>query len=219
MAWVDPSTVATGDVLTAATWNQAVVANTLAGLPSFTTEAARDAVITSPAEGMMCYLTAPTIPAATGVTTNVPSGVRTVYNGSVWVCVTPIGSSSATQGTTNSTSYVTTLTSDGTAMSVTLVTGTTALVTMFWRGYADAINRNQNYAVSVSGASTIAASDAQSLLNQVPNVAGTNTEQCLERTFFMTGLTAGTNTFTLNYKTNAGTITCVLRDLIVQGVA
>ena len=34
MAWSGPSTVTTGDLITAATWNQDVVANTIALLPS-----------------------------------------------------------------------------------------------------------------------------------------------------------------------------------------
>jgi len=33
MAWVSPSSVSTGDLMTAATWNQDVVANTIALLP------------------------------------------------------------------------------------------------------------------------------------------------------------------------------------------
>ena len=56
----------------------------------FLNEATRDAAIPSPVEGQQCYLTAPTVPAATGSITAVPTGVQVIYNGSVWVCTTPI---------------------------------------------------------------------------------------------------------------------------------
>lgn len=180
----------------------------------FTTEAARDAAITSPTEGMHAYITASTIAAATGTTTYVPTGIQTIYNGAAWVCVTPIGTRSETSATTTSTSYVTTLTGDATAQSVTLSTGTTALISPF----CSAVNNN-NYAfisVSVSGATTLAAVDGNGAqfywFGAAAGIA-------FGRTMILGGLTAGTNTFTLNYKAGGATATFESRRFTVQGIA
>lgn len=215
MAWVTPTNVATGDVLTASTWNQAVVNNTLAGLPSFTNEAARDAAVGTPSEGMACYLTAPTVPAATGGSTAVPSGVITVYNGSVWVCITPVGSFTNDSGTRNNAAYGA-LTGGGTNPSVTLVTGTTALVS-FTSYMSVGGNTGAYTSFAVSGASTIASSD--NYYTMVVMSGTTGIEGVWSRTHVITGLTAGTNTFTLEYRTFNGTQTFQRRSLTVQGIA
>ena len=185
----------------------------------FTNEAARDAAITSPTEGMSVYLTAPTVPAATGANTSVPTGVQTIYNGSVWVCVTEVGADTVTTGTTTSATYTTTLTSGGTNPTVTLVTGTTALV-----GFAVEVNNsgtsNQHLwaTISVSGASTIAASDANAAYHFRPDVATFSLN--LSRVFVFTGLTAGTNVFALNYGAIAsGTNSYNNRRLWAKGIA
>jgi hypothetical protein len=65
--------------------------------------------------------------------------------------------------------------------------------------------------VSVSGAGTVAANDQWSIM-----LIGTGV---LGRTTIITGLTAGTNTFTLSHKVTAGTGTFEYRNLIVQGIA
>jgi len=195
--------VLTNDVIQIATLAQGV----------FTNEAARDAAITSPTEGMYVYLTASTVAAATGTTTAVPTGVQTIYNGTNWVCVTPVGSRSNTSGTTTSTSYVNSLTGDATAISVTLVTGTTALIhhsSNFFIVPSGAVSM----AFEVSGATTYAATDADRILNEVGN-----TQLSLSKSMIFTGLTAGTNTFTLRYKVNGNTATFSVRSLTVQGVA
>lgn len=216
MAYSFPSAVSTGDVLTASAYNQAVQENQKFGIATFTTEASRDAAITSPSEGMRAYLTGPTVPAATGTTTAVPTGVMTVYNGSVWVCTTPVASSSGTDGTTTSASYVTTLTGDATAIAVTLVTGTTALVSLNTTCNNSTSGQAVYASVSVSGATTLAAADDNGVLAN----AGINSQNIsLGRTYVLTGLTAGTNTFTLNYKVTANTGTYSSRSLVVQGVA
>ena len=180
----------------------------------FLNEATRDAAIPSPVEGQQCYLTAPTVPAATGTTTAVPTGVRVIYNGSAWVCTTPVGSLSNTSATTTSTSYVTTLTGDATAISTTLVTGTTAHIQFGGRVDGSTL-LNSQMTFSVSGATTVAASDTNGTLTTVQGSTGvTSYRSCI-----FTGLTAGTNTFTLNYKTSANTATCAHRNLVVCGVA
>jgi len=218
MPWTTPGTAVAGDVLTAAFWNSNVRDNMLMGNPVFTTEAARDAVITSPVEGQRAYLTAPTIPAVTGDTyASVPSGIETIYNGSVWVCVTEIGATTNTAGTTSSAPYTPTLTGGGTNPSVTIVTGTQALVSLSMISYQTTL-ANNFISIAVSGATTLAAADAQSASVIVGDpAAGYNNPS--SRTFVLTGLTGGTNTFTLNYKTGGGTMTATQRSLVVKGIA
>lgn len=185
----------------------------------FTNEAARDSAITAPTEGMVAYLTAPTVPAATGTTTAVPTGITTVYNGSVWVCTTEVAAYSSTLANTTSTSYVTTLTSDSTAISVTLVTGTTAMLTYgaLMYGVGGVTNEIQ-VDFSVSGATTRAAgagSDFTRALTFSVNGNGTTATKA----FVFSGLTAGTNTFTLNYRASSSTANYIHRYLTVKGVA
>ncbi len=214
MAWTNPTTRSAGDAILASDQN-IWVNNFRMGQPVFTNEAARDAALTSPEEGMIAYLTAPTVPAATGATYSTPpTGVTTIYNGSVWVCTTPVIAKSDVAGTTTSTSYVTTLTGDAVAVSVTLVTGTTALVSMGCTHNQTTLAFN-NLAVSVSGATTIAASDPTTSTTGINNANTTS----MVRTFVLTGLTAGTNTFTHNYKVQGSTGTFGRRDLVVQGIA
>jgi hypothetical protein len=219
MAYVAPTIRSAGDAVTAADYN-IMANNALQFAPFvqgvFTNEAARDAAITSPTEGMHAYLTAATVPAGTGSTsTQVPSGVRTIYNGSVWVCVTPVGARANVSGTTTSASYVNTLTSDGTSVSVTLVTGTTALVQFHSTGVGS-IPSTPFLTFAVSGATTLAAADEQAdrdVVEQIGRQVGLN------RSLIQDGLTAGTNTFTLNYRTDGGTMEFLRRNLIVQGIA
>ena len=218
MAYVAPTVRSAGDAVTAADYN--IMANNDIQIATmargvFTTEAVRDAAITSPTEGMHVYLTAPTVPAATGASTYLPSGIQTIYNGSVWVCVTEIGGFTSASGTTNSATYTATLSgSPGTNVSVTLVTGTTALISI---GGSMSINTGGNEAgisVAVSGATTLAASSDWAIGNLLTTaiIAG--------HTVVLSGLTAGTNTFTLNYLGGStATGTFARRKLTVKGIA
>jgi hypothetical protein len=216
MAYIAPGTVASGDVATAAAWNT-VVGDILQFAPFvqgvFTTEAARDAAITSPTEGMHAYLSAPTIPAATGTTTLIPTGILTVYNGSVWVCRTPVGAVTPAQGTSGSTSFTATLGgSPGTNPTVTMVTGTSALLQIYCETTAGASSFSE-MSVAVSGAGVVAASGNHGI------TTNTTTQTCAGRTIILSGLTAGTNTFTLQYKTNNQSCSWNQRTLTVTGVA
>jgi len=179
----------------------------------FTNEAAREAAITSPTEGMIAYLTAATVPTATGAITAIPTGIRTVYNGSVWVCITPVGASSNTPATTTSTSYVTTLTGDSVEISATLTTGTTALVSIFSRGGVNVADTPLIMSYKINAA---AASDSN-LLIFYPG--GNNFTGTLGRTEIFTGLTAGTNKITLAYRVDGNTGSFTNRQLVVQGIA
>ncbi len=117
----------------------------------------------------------------------------------------------ATTGTTTSTSYVTALTG-GTTCTVTVNTGTQAIVIL--RGnMSPGVASNVTYmAYDISGASTIAASDARSMSIVNSGTAQGNTPSS---SFYQTGLTAGSNVFTLQHRTNAGTSTYSNRELIV----
>ena len=182
----------------------------------FTNEAARDAAITSPVEGMRAYLTSPTIPAATGNITAVPTGIQTVYNGTVWVCITEISSRTTLSGNTTSTSYTSTLTGDSTAISVTLVTGTTALVAMAFSGYTSGAQVRMG--CNITGASTITPTDQTTLVHEdISNGSATQLTHSFQLP--ITGLTAGTNTFTVQYKVNGATGYFNTRMLSVKGVA
>ena len=223
MAYVAPTVRSVGDAVTAADYN--IMANSViqvAGLSQgvFTNEAARDAAITSPTKGMIAYITAPTIPAATGTLTAAPTGgVKTIYNGSVWVCVTPVGAATAASGTTIATAYAAALSgSPGTNPSVTLVTGTTALITHSFVGSQTGVGHLAYQSVAISGAGVVAASvDWEGAMYN--GAAGLQSYVTIPQV--ITGLTAGTNTFTLQYKSSASgqTATIYNRRLIVQGVA
>ncbi len=174
----------------------------------FTDEAARDAALTSPTEGMTAYLTAPTIPAAVGATsTSLPTGVLTIYNGSVWVCTTSIAALSG-GSSQNFTSAQADITIGGSLTSVTLVTGTTALVS-----YAARIGGDGNYASVNVKCGAIISGDYAAFQQTVSFIT-------VGRTYVMTGLTAGTNTFTMVCQNNVnGTANCDDVSLTVQGIA
>jgi hypothetical protein len=214
MAWTNPTTRSAGDAILASDQN-IWVNNFRMGQPVFTNEAARDAALTSPEEGMVAYLTSSTVATATGAVTAIPSGVTTIYNGSAWVCRTEVGGSSYTSGTTTSGTYVTTLTGDGQVISATLVTGTTAFITGWLKGSVNAA-ATVAIAVSVSGATTIPAASSNFAATFASATGGY--QFSIPLMLIATGLTAGTNTFTLNYAT-ANTLTAIGRALTVKGIA
>jgi hypothetical protein len=216
MAWTDPNTYIAGAILTAAQLN-AMQANALAGGPIYATEAARTTAIPSPFEGQRAYITGSTVATATGAITAIPTGIQTIYNGAAWVCVTPVGASSQTSGTSTATAAgTTTLTGDAVAISATLATGTTALVTISAND-TGSITMQGIVAFAVSGATTVAATIAATGASGTINGAYSTT---LTRSFVIAGLTAGTNTFTLNYWSgSAGTSTWQARQITVQGIA
>ena len=218
MAWSDPGDFTSGQILTAAQMDSVREAMFF-GQATFTDEAARDAAFGGPLapialqEGMRAYLTAPTVPAATGATTSVPTGITTVYNGSVWVCTTPVGAFTSATGTSTSGTFSPTLGgTPGTNPSVTLVTGTTALVSLSCVQEAGGAIPN-NMAVAVSGAGVVAAAQDKSLATVQASAVAHG------RTVILSGLTAGTNTFTLQYRRDLGTTSFSWREVIVQGIA
>jgi hypothetical protein len=211
MAWTNPTTRSAGEAILASDQN-IWVNNFRMGQPVFTTEAGRDAVLTSPEEGMVAYLTAPTVPAATGANTFVPTGITTIYNGTSWVCITPVSATTATNGTTTSVSYTPTLSGGGTNVSVTLTTGTRALV-MVGAATSNTPAATHNMGVAVSGATTIAAVSSEGTYSDFSGFVRQSDQ------YVITGLTAGTNTFTAQYITATGTASFAFRHLTVVGIA
>lgn len=218
MAWTDPNTYVAGAILSAAQMN-AMQANALAGGPIYATEAARNTAIPTPFEGQRAYITGSTVTTAAGNTTFIPSGIQTVYNGSAWVTVTPVSSTTQPNGTLVSTpAFTATLAgSPGTNPSVTLATGTTALVSIAATLNSSAAGSGAVMAIAVSGATTIAASSDNGIENASQS-AGSYLTLC--RTFVIGSLTAGTNTFTLQYSIPATVTGSFLRrNITVQGIA
>jgi hypothetical protein len=194
-------TFTAGQILTAAQ----MTALQAQAVMTFTTEAARDTAITAPTEGMVAYLTAPTVPTFTG-------GALTIYNGAVWVCVSEQSATVSTYETTSSATY-TNLTTAG--PSVTLVTGTAAMIS-FGASINSPSGQQCQLSFAVSGATTLAASDTNSTFGG--GVTG-GLSGSLSRTMVISGLTPGTNTFMLKYNTSGGTGGFRNRDIAVTGIA
>lgn len=123
----------------------------------------------------------------------------------------PTGATVATSETGTMTAF--TGTQPATAgPTVTVTTGTSALVYI----YASLSNSNAGglalMGFAISGATTVAASDAFAIQAQLDSAGQTFR---IGATFLVTGLTAGSNTFTAKYRVNAGTGTFADRRLIV----
>jgi len=202
-------TFSAGAVLTASDVN----AYLMQGVLVFSTETARNAAVTSPQKGMAALITTPATPAATGGATYVPGSILTVYNGAAWVCLSEVGAYTISQGTTTSTTFTASLSgTPGTNPSVTISTGTTALVTVSGT-ILESIASNGYIGFAVSGASTVAASTSFSALSTSATNMGVTFSA------IVTGLTAGTNTFTLQYSINPSqTMTVAERRIIVRGL-
>lgn len=217
MAWTAPNTFVAGAVLTAAQLN-AMQANALAGGPVYATLADLNTAIPSPFEGQRAYLTAPAVGTVTaaGTVTYVPTGIDVRYNGTGWVCLTPVGSFTAASGTATGVWTPTLSGSPGTNPSVTILTGATALVTIKCN-IQFAATQTIEVDVAVSGATTINAGTVarQGIYQQSSLLL----ENQYTATFILSGLTAGVNVFTLNYQNNVTASTYSQRRLTVQGIA
>jgi hypothetical protein len=121
-----------------------------------------------------------------------------------------------TQQDTTSTSYTDLATA---GPSVTLTTGTEALVTISAVLGQGVDSGAVIYSgVAVSGASTVAASDNYSLFLNGDDFASSSGNVSLSTTFKLTGLTAGSNTFTMKYKTSSSTARFSNRHLTVFAI-
>lgn len=119
----------------------------------------------------------------------------------------------ATSQTNTSTSYADLAT---VGPAVTLTTGTEVIVTLSCNAFrASGTGSTSFCGVAVSGATTLAASDANAAYMTVTTA---NTNQQIARRFKITGLTAGSNTFTMKYKNESGTHTYLNRDITVEAL-
>lgn len=126
-----------------------------------------------------------------------------------WVCVTPQAATVPTAQSTTSTTY-TDLATAGPA--VTVLTGTRALVTLSSFLYNSGAAADVYMSFAVSGATTLAAADTNSISQ------ATGAGQTTSRTFMVTGLTPGNNTFTSKYRVGSGTGQYANRDITVVGL-
>lgn len=135
-----------------------------------------------------------------------------VFNGSVWVATTPVTAFNATSDTRTGATFGDLTGGAGPAVSV--LTGTTALVLIQCEfnnsGGADVVA----VGVAVSGATTKAATDQDSVKFLGPIGA----QFAGSAAVVLTGLTAGSNTFTLKYRAATGTITALNRRVTVIGI-
>ena len=115
----------------------------------------------------------------------------------------------ATQNTTTSTSF-TDLGSVGPAVS--LDTGTAALVIVGCTMNNDTAPNYILMGFAVTGASSVAADDAAALYRQQPDHSA---DFSASKVALVTGLTAGTNTFTAKYRVTGGTGTFYRRLIAV----
>ena len=218
MAWTAPTNVATGDVLSATRYNNEVVGNALAGGPIYATLADLNTAIPAPFEGQRAYLTAPAVGTVTaaGTVAYVPTGIDVRYNGTGWVCLTPVGAFSALGGTATGAWTSTLSGSPGTNPAVTILTGATALVTIKCN-LTFAATQTIEVDVAVSGATTIAAGTVVS--QGIYQQSSILLQNQYTATFILSGLTAGVNVFTLNYQNNVTASIYTQRRLTVQGIA
>lgn len=129
--------------------------------------------------------------------------VLTVSGGApVWAAVTAGAPSNASAFVaTNQTTTSTTYTGLTTASSVTVTTGTKALVMITCELEMTATTDRAFMSYAVSGATTIAASDAFALNMKI---AAAQTIDAHSYAYIVTGLTAGSNTFTTQFRSSSG---------------
>jgi len=153
----------------------------------------------NPFEGQMIYET--------------DTDLMLLYNGSAWVCITLKSSLDETTRTTSSTSF-TTLTG---APSVTLQTGTKALVTVAGMMSQGGTAGYATIGCVVSSASTIASSDTKAAVIYW-GAGDLGNDKTTSFTYLETGLTAGSNVFTMQVKCPGATLTIKQKSLTVVGV-
>lgn len=119
----------------------------------------------------------------------------------------------AASETTTSATY-TSLSTPGPA--VTLSTGTNAFAFASSQMSGSTVSAFYAFGIAVSGASTIAAADADGFMWQAPSsTAGIRGTVAVH---YPASLTAGSNTFTMQYRASAGTGTYGLRKISVIGL-
>ena len=135
-----------------------------------------------------------------------------ISDGTVWVCVTPQSAIVATSETTTNTNYVDLATS---GPAVTITTGTKALVTIGAQMSNDTLANSVRMSFAVTGATTVAAADT-AMVGATSAIGGAFV--ALSKTVYVTGLTAGANTFTAKYRVPATIGTFLNRTITVEGI-
>lgn len=178
-----------GQILNASSMNTAVNQQTLLYFASYATLTAALTGATAPVEGMHAYLG--------------DENCILVFNGTNWIQITQ---EAAAVQTGNEAFTTTTYTSGQPATggpAISIRTGTSALITVSSNLQVNGTTAAYHSFV-VSGATTLAASDNYAM--RVDNTAGgVNQTQGVSKTIFITGLTAGLNTFTSVYRVTGGT--------------
>ena len=217
MAYTDLTAVTSGSLITSAGYNQ-LIANAEMACPTFADETARDAAITAPEEGMICCISAPGAGqvTATGTVAMIPGCAYYYHNGTVWVHTLQFPAAySNTSVTTTSAAYSSAVTGDATVLSVTLRTGSRVRVNIAAQCSHSAAAGVVYLGWSVSGATTVAASDNFAAYS---TCAGINYQMALAGSINYSGLTNGVNTFTLSYKTSGATATFTRRSISVDAL-
>jgi hypothetical protein len=190
-----------GQVLNASSMNTAVNQQTLLYYASYAALTAALTGATSPVAGVHAYLA--------------DELCVVVYNGTNWIQITPEAAAVNTSETFTGTTYTASQpATSGPAISIR--TGTTALITV---GSNFTVNAGvQGYqSFAISGATTVAASDTNAMI--VGNMSATsNFIQGLSKVIYVTGLTAGLNTFTVQQRVTAGTGTIAQRYISGEGL-
>jgi len=144
-------------------------------------------------------------------TTNRPN----FYDGTAWreVAIAPSnnGVNLATDQTTNSATY----TDLATVTSAAVTVGASGVLKIWWGSscYEPAVGDSILASVALSGANTLAASDANCAYSASPG-AGLGT--CVGRPLYLTGLTPGVTTVTLQWRTLGATWHITNRTLMVE---
>lgn len=191
-------TIATGDIANNAI-TQAKLASSLSGI-TVTTSALRATAVPSPFTGQTIYQT--------------DNNQMLVWNGSAWVCITPISAYASDQPATTSTTPAT-LSNDP---SVTIQTGTKALIMISARQVASVNAGYIRTGVTVSGATSLTAVATKSIENYF-GTADIGNDRAGSFMYVETGLTAGLNTFQMqHWRGSAGTMVVTQRSLTVVGI-
>jgi hypothetical protein len=197
-------------------WDGAAWEYLNAGPKEFANEAARNSAINVLYEGIETYIQSSTEVSATGAETFLPAGITTVYDGSNWICTTSVTARTTTSGTVDVNPYAA-LTGGGTAPTVTLRTGTKAMVSI-GATVTPSVASNQMFYMGlvVTGATTLAVSDYWT----TGRPSGQIFTQYLHGTFIVTGLTPGLNTFGLQYGRTqiGGAVTFSARFVTAAGI-
>lgn len=210
MIGIAASTVSTGSSVEVAVSGKAtcqfdataVTAGDYVQISSVTAGDCHDAGSARPASGQIIGFALASGSASTAQT------VR-LFDGEVMAVPVPSTASVTTSQTTSSSSYGN-LSTTGPAVTVNISSSGQAMVTLTSQS-SEANIMGCFMAFAVSGNTTVSASDTQSLLTETYQSNPTQGSA----TYLVTGLTAGSNTFTAKYRANGETCTFANRSIIV----